>query len=180
MRLPQTFSPPFVPGQRVGRLLPIWFVLALSNCTGTPPSSSSTVPPGTTLPAVLPIVDTVHVIPTRLANFCTRLNWATCRIWEFTDDQRLNTGADSYGPYSFIVPAEDLVSRTGFIQPGGVLVAGVLVDTTGTQASLPQTYQKLNLNPGMNCVYLQQNAGPWTAFVTPETPTGPTPCPATH
>jgi hypothetical protein len=142
-----------------------------ASCSSGPPVSS----------AALAAADSAHVLPSRLDQFCIRQQWTrTCRIPEYTDDQRLNNGVDQYGPKAFAVPAEDLERRgTQQMFVGvGAAVGGVDIDTTGSSLDLPPTYRKLNLAPGLNCIYLDFSlSSGWTGYIMPPDAASPKPCP---
>lgn len=144
--------------------------------------------------------------PALTDSICGRLGWATCDIWEVSDDQALNNGGGGYGPLAHIIPSEHLNSFTStstFTAAGssGLHVAIIIVDTAvlspyGRKAGqggggaaggtsgippLPVTYQALGLQTGYNCVYLRHEGGAdetgWTAFVSRAVLTTANPCP---
>src|SRR6478672_9858679 len=76
----------------------------------------------------------------------------------YTDDQRLNDGADGYGPLAHAspLPGDSYPSRTDFEVPiaQSIPVGVVVVDPNGG-ASLPKSYSDLHLGYGINCVFFR-------------------------
>jgi hypothetical protein len=115
------------------------------------------------------VVDTAHIIPAALDDACIRQGWRTvCRIPEHTDDQRLNDGADAYGPKVFAAPAESLATHRfdDSFATVGEAVALIHVEPQGPGVPLPATYTNLHLEAGVNCVYLRPSSpSTWVGYV---------------
>lgn len=123
-----------------------------------------------------------HRIPERAANFCGRLGWATCTVWEYTDQQRFIDTLGRYGPVAFIVPSPNLdVTQAAFdaaaASAAGALVAGIFIDA-GDGTPLPSTYTDLGLTPGNNCIWVRRVGGALRGIVVAEAPPPASPCPA--
>ena len=118
--------------------------------------------------------DTTHTLQADLASFCARQAWTdVCTVPEFTDDQRLSNGGSSheeYGPVVKTIPADGLETRinSASFASIGAAVAAIRVDTIGPPTSLPQTYRNLELEPGINCVYLGYtlSTNSWRGYLT--------------
>jgi len=91
----------------------------------------------------------------------------------YTDDQRLNDGADGYGPLAHAspLPGDSYPSRTDFEVPiaQSIPVGVVVVDPNGG-ASLPSSYSDLHLGYGINCVFFRHEMGMpqqvgWHAYI---------------
>jgi len=106
----------------------------------------------------------------------TQLTYEFISINEYHDEQKLSDGAQGYGPFAhvFATPTTETFSHVAqFNGHGteGALVAVVWVE----EGELPQTYQRLNLTTGVNCVRLA-HVGPtgtanWSAYIRPADPT---------
>ena len=91
----------------------------------------------------------------------------------YTDDQRLNDGANGYGPLAHAapLPGDSYTSVTDFNVPidQSIPVGVVVIDPNGS-ATVPRSYQDLHLTFGVNCVFfnhdsgLPQQAG-WHAYI---------------
>lgn len=112
-----------------------------------------------------------HVRPAirRLAE----LHWT---IPEYHDEQRLAAGDGTLGPKAFIYATPYLGGFTDSSDvrehgDRGILAAVVLIERDNALA-LPQTYQKLHLRPGVNCLWLAlvtvaaAPAAQWRASIT--------------
>ena len=115
------------------------------------------------------------------AQFFAQLRWTSYRSWLITDDQRFETEG-TFGPVAKITPSDSLEDFTerDFDLAGsrGVLVGAIIVDTTDG-AILPDSYDRLNLSAGRNCIRLRkQSDTSWFAYVFPERATGPDLCKA--
>ena len=93
---------------------------------------------------------------------------------EAHDEQRLSIGGDSVGPMAYLFALPTLGGFIDTIQFGnhgsrGALVGMVYVLRLPTSPpTLPQSYQRLSLAYGPNCVYLalRPGGGRWGAYVT--------------
>ena len=105
-----------------------------------------------------------------------RLGTMHWTIPEYHDEQRLLDGAGDFGPMAniFASPMLGGFTKTWQIEEQGepgLLVALVAVDPPAGGGPLPQTYQNLNLEVGINCLWLWYDraappAQPWKGRVS--------------
>lgn len=111
--------------------------------------------------------------------FFARLQWTNHNDWLVTDDQRFDTDG-TFGPIASIIPADELNTFTHaqFDAAGsrGLLVGAIVVDAPwGT--SLPDSYDRLNLVAGRNCIRLRKTGDTtFVAYVFPSNDLAPDPC----
>lgn len=107
----------------------------------------------------------------RLANEFTRLATLHFEIPEYHDEQRLSDGAGGLGPQAFIYAspfAGDFKQIPDWEEHGtqGLLVGYVFVFLQPGE-TIPQTYQDLYLQEGINCLWLARtSAGGWSGGVS--------------
>jgi len=112
----------------------------------------------------------------------TRFGWQRNESPLFTDDQQLHRSQTEFGQYAWIVPSPLLDTMSTFVTGSdGVLVALLNVDKDDP-ANLPETYQNLQLNKGLNCIYLKRVGAVASGFVRAADDPAPAPpaplCPA--
>jgi hypothetical protein len=107
-----------------------------------------------------------------------QMHWT---IPEYHDEQRLPDGSGGFGPIVNIFASPYLgdfqytwqIEEQGTL---GILVAVVVVDTFPGSA-LPPPYQRLNLQPGVNCLWLSYQPrapkDPWKGGISPAKLPGP-------
>lgn len=108
-----------------------------------------------------------------------RLARLSFEVPEYHDEGRLPIGGDALGPYAgiFASPLMSGFTRRGQIYEHGrpgVLAAVVTVQRDDRSAPLPDAYRALNLDYGLNCVWLHLPAptGDYVSYVSPGTAAG--------
>jgi hypothetical protein len=104
-----------------------------------------------------------------------KIHW---EIPEYHDEQPLRDGPTKFGPLAYFYALPQIATYTDSSQidgqsPRGALVGVVVIEAPASGAALPDTYENLHLQVGVNCVWLAHNPnatdGRWKGYVGPAT-----------
>ncbi|MFI5227749.1 MAG: hypothetical protein ACHQWU_01695 [Gemmatimonadales bacterium] len=107
-----------------------------------------------------------HVAPAVLA-FANTHHWCTVEVYEYQDAQRFVRPGFTYGPIAEVVASPYLreYATASAFDGHRRNVAILFLEHSG--GSIDGPYTSLGLRPGLNCVYLERQAGNWMGRIAP-------------